>query len=189
MTDPISFYLASASPRRRELLASLNYPFAVLLADTDESSLPGETPEQLVVRLAEQKASMGMKHARLKRPVLGADTIVVIDDEILGKPEGKFDSLRMLEKLSGRAHRVMTAVAVASDCGCRSVLVITEVMMRSISLQERLDYWMSGEPVDKAGSYAIQGIGGKFVTRIHGSYSAVVGLPLVETDELLKRYL
>lgn len=189
MTDQVAYYLASASPRRRELLAHLDYPFQIVAAPIDERPEPGEAPRSLVMRLAKEKALAGQRQVECDKPVLGSDTIVVVDGEVLGKPQDLSDSQRMLSQLSGRTHQVMTAVAIASAQQCETIVVTTEVTMREISADEQRRYWHSGEPCDKAGSYGIQGIGGKFVTRINGSYSSVVGLPLAESAELLEKYL
>jgi septum formation protein len=189
MADSAALYLASASPRRRELLRDLGYNFAVIAAPIDERALPGEKAEVLVERLARQKALAGLSLSQNHKLVLGSDTIVVVDSEVLGKPRDRDDCLRMLSLLSGRTHRVMTAIAIATPREVESLVVQTEVTMRSIAAQEQVAYWETGEPQDKAGSYGIQGIGGKFIARINGSYSGVVGLPLVETDILIQKHL
>ncbi len=186
-------YLASGSPRRRELLTQIGIPFTTLSASIDESPLSGEAALAYVERLARDKAAAGM--ASLAGPsagapfaVLGADTAVVLDGRILGKPIDREDALAMLAALSGREHQVLTAVAVADGERCLSVCVASQVRFRHITPQEAQAYWDSGEPLDKAGSYAIQGLGAVFVQRIEGSYSAVVGLPLSETAELLSQF-
>ncbi|MBY6187256.1 Maf-like protein [Marinobacter hydrocarbonoclasticus] len=181
-----TLYLASSSPRRQQLLAQLGYEFETLNPDIDESPQPGEAAEALVERLARQKAEAGLAMAKVARPVLGSDTIVVLDDKILGKPRDRADALATLSSLSGRRHRVMTAIALATVEGTRSQVVTTEVAFCALTQQQIEAYWDSGEPADKAGSYGIQGLGGNFVRAIYGSYSAVVGLPLVETRELIQ---
>lgn len=182
-------YLASASPRRRELLAQLGYPFDVLSLDVPEEKLPAESAADYARRLAQAKALAGWQHSGAHLPVLGADTIVVLDEQVLEKPRDQQDAERMLTALSGRRHQVMTAVAVAGASGVSVTLVTTKVTFRVLSANEITEYWHTGEPADKAGSYGIQGLAGKFVSRIEGSYTAVVGLPLLETDLLLQQYL
>ncbi|MFK0086718.1 Maf family protein [Pseudomonas sp. NPDC090755] len=183
-------YLASGSPRRRELLTQIGIPFTSLSVPIDETPLPGEVAVAYVERLAQAKAAAGLStlQAHAKVAVLGADTAVVLDGRILGKPENSDDALAMLAALSGREHQVLTAVAVADNQRCLSVCVASQVRFRQISPQEAQAYWASGEPQDKAGSYAIQGLGAVFVQRLEGSYSAVVGLPLNETAELLGQF-
>ena len=179
--------LASASPRRRQLLQQLDVCFDVVTPDIDESILDNESAAAYVSRLALTKAQKGMQLLAGQLPVLGADTSVVIDKHILGKPTDKADFLQMMQKLSGRCHQVVTAVALVTPGQCWQALVSTDVCCREISPQEMSDYWQSGEPIDKAGGYGIQGRAGKFVECLKGSYSAVVGLPLCETDLLLKQ--
>jgi len=179
--------LASASPRRRELLQQLGVNFELINANIDERVLPAEPPASYVSRLALAKAQTGLQLLGNRLPVLGADTSVVVGDTILGKPENKADFLQMMQRLSGRCHQVMTAVALVSPHQQLERLVITEVCFREISAAEMEAYWQTGEPADKAGGYGIQGIAGKFVERLNGSYSAVVGLPLCETDQLLQQ--
>lgn len=177
-------YLASASPRRRELLAQIGVPFRAVEADVDESPRSAESPEAYVRRLAEQKADAVWARTG-DAPVLGADTTVEIDGRILGKPVDEADGVAMLARLSGRTHRVYTATAVRSGAGMRSQLSRTEVSFRPIEAAERRSYWRTGEPRGKAGGYAIQGYAAVFVSEIRGSYSGVVGLPLFETAALL----
>ena len=183
MSTPPVLHLASTSPRRREILAALNLDFTVVHVDVDETPLDGETPGEMVLRLAAAKveaAAIGPGHLSL-----GADTAVVIDGRILGKPVDEADCLAMLAALSGRSHKVVTGVALGAAVGTRTALSETNVYFRKISRDEALAYWQSGEPCDKAGAYAIQGLGGAFVERIEGSYSGVVGLPVFETLALL----
>ncbi|WP_044872103.1 Maf family protein [Pseudomonas sp. LFM046] len=182
-----TLYLASGSPRRRELLAQIGVPHVTLIASIDESILSGEGASAYVERLAREKALAGL--ASLAEPgdacVLGADTAVVLEGRILGKPADREDALATLALLSGREHEVLTAVALADRDRCESQVVSSRVRFRPISRAELESYWASGEPADKAGSYAIQGLGAVFVSRVEGSYSAVVGLPLLETAEML----
>ncbi|UYG08830.1 Maf family protein [Halomonas sp. M4R1S46] len=177
--------LASASPRRRELLASIDVPVEVRPVDIDERPRPGEAAEAYVLRLAEEKARAGAALGAL--PTLGADTAVVCDETILGKPRDHEHAAAMLRALSGRSHEVLTAVAVTGPAGLLSTRVVTRVTMREIAEEEIAAYWATGEPADKAGGYAIQGRGAVFVARLEGSHSAVVGLPLFETAALLSR--
>ena len=178
--------LASASPRRAELLHQLQVPFRQISVNLDESVKLAEEPMDYVVRLARAKAEAGWRQAGHVDPVLGSDTAVVCQNRILGKPLDKSDFQRMFALLSGAHHQVMTAVALRSDRGLQHRLVVTDVSFKVLSQAETDWYWQTGEPADKAGGYGIQGLAGRFVTRIQGSYSAVVGLPLYETAELLK---
>lgn len=184
-------YLASQSPRRRELLLQIGVSFEVVGIDVPEQRVSNESPLDYVKRLAQTKAMAGLNVADDK-PVLGADTIVVLgqDDEslILEKPRNKSHGMDMLMSLSGKQHRVITAVAMC-DKGRLEVRVNqTLVEFRKISEQEASTYWHTGEPADKAGAYGIQGLGGVFVRKLEGSYSSVVGLPLFETTELLAMF-
>jgi nucleoside triphosphate pyrophosphatase len=180
-------YLASQSPRRRELLEQIGVGYQVLAVEVDEPLHAGERAESYVRRVALDKARAGWQRlppAR-QRPVLGADTAVVTDGGILGKPNDRDHALRMLQQLSGRTHRVLTAVALAG--GSESVRISTSfVTFRTITTAEYAAYWDTGEPADKAGGYAIQGHAAIFISRIEGSYSGVMGLPLFETAELLQ---
>ena len=200
MPKSVELYLASRSPRRRELLAGLGFRFEVLDAAIDEGRADGETPACYVDRMAREKALAGL--AAVERcgttgsganpVVVGADTIVVVDGEVLGKPCDDAEVLDHLERLSGRDHLVLSAIAVASrNAGGDSVadlrLSRNRVWFRPLSAAEREAYRATGEPADKAGSYAIQGLAAAFVTRLEGSWSAVVGLPLNETADLLAR--
>lgn len=182
-----SIGLASASPRRRELLNQLQQPFELIKIDVDERIQPNEAALDYVRRLAISKAKAGAEQVHFSVPVLGADTIVVIEQQVLGKPLNKADYVQMMQRLSGRQHQVHTAVAVVKGQHQQSVVVTTDVHFCLLTEAMIDAYWHSGEPTDKAGGYGIQGIGGKFVTRIEGSYSAVVGLPLYETDQLLQQ--
>ncbi|MEJ0098528.1 MAG: Maf family protein [Pseudomonadota bacterium] len=179
--------LASGSPRRRELLEQMGVPYKVVVTEIDESPLPGEAPAALAQRLARAKALAGRTHTAT-RPVLGSDTVVVVDERIFGKPRDRDDALAMLAALSGRGHRVLTAVAVAAPGNGQVLEALSEtfVQMRVITPDEAAAYWDSGEPAGKAGAYAIQGRGAMFIQHIHGSYSGVMGLPLYETAQLLQ---
>lgn len=187
MNAATTIVLASASPRRRELLAQIGVPHEVLAVDIDESALPGEAPAELALRLARGKALAGRERDGGGRAVLGSDTIVVLDGQVFGKPRDADDARRMLAALSGRDHQVMSAVALALPGGAvRAELSVTEVRMRAIAPAEIDAYWVSGEPLGKAGAYAIQGRGAVFIQHIRGSYSGVMGLPLYETALLLQ---
>ena len=183
MIPPPVLHLASTSPRRREILAALQLEFSVAKVDVDETPQVGETPADMVLRLAIAKADAGV--AGTGDLVLAADTAVVVDGRALGKPVDEADCLAMLGTLSGRGHKVLTGVALRGPNGTSTALSKTDVYFREISRDEALAYWQSGEPGDKAGAYAIQGLGGVFVERIEGSYSGVVGLPVFETVALL----
>ncbi|KZN51302.1 Maf family protein [Pseudoalteromonas luteoviolacea] len=185
----VKLYLASASPRRKELLSQLGYDFEQFSVDADERALPNEAPEALVERLARLKAQSGVGIGSENRPVLGSDTIVVANGEALGKPVNKDDFISMMSKLSGNTHQVMTAIALADNQTVMSKTIITEVTFKVLSAAEIEQYWSSQEPQDKAGGYGIQGLGGRFVTQLKGSYFAVVGLPLYETDELIQAFM
>ena len=184
-----SLLLASASPRRHEILTGMGIRFQVAEHTVDEVALPGEAPVDLVQRLAGEKAqSVQALQPDNPLPVMGADTIVVCEGQILGKPVDRDDALRMLALLSGRRHQVHTAVALCLRARCEGVLSSTEVGFKPLSEAERIRYWESGEPQGKAGAYAIQGLGGMFVNALSGSYSGVVGLPVFETAELCARF-
>ncbi|MFK8257009.1 Maf family protein [Erwinia sp. AnSW2-5] len=184
----VSLYLASGSPRRRELLAQLGLSFERLSNDVEEQRHPGETAEQYVRRLARDKALAGVAVAAIDLPVLGADTIVVLNNHVLEKPADADAASAMLAMLSGKTHEVMTAVALADRQRTLECLVVTEVTFRTLTSEDIAGYVASGEPMDKAGAYGIQGMGGNFVRKINGSYHAVVGLPLVETAELFSHF-
>lgn len=184
MTDP-QFHLASASPRRVEILNGLGLAFTAEGVDIDETPLAGETARDMVMRLAEAKASAAARvHPGL---VLGSDTAVTLDGEIYGKPAGENEAMNMLARLSGRRHEVLTAVVLVSGNRVLRDLSVTRVTFREIQSDEARRYWQSGEPEGKAGGYAIQGFGGVFVEKISGSYSGVVGLPVFHTARLLQK--
>jgi septum formation protein len=176
--------LASMSPRRRELLHQIGVSHSVRAPHIDESVLPAEAPADYVARMARSKALAGGAAAS-GVPVLAADTIVVIDGLILGKPAGAAEAVAMLERLSGRTHEVLTAVALASAAAVAQRLSVSQVRLRHLSRAECIAYWHSGEPRDKAGAYAVQGRGAIFIEHLSGSYSGVMGLPLYETAQLL----
>lgn len=180
-------HLASRSPRRRELLRQLGVEFELLDPAVDESLRPGESPEEHARRLAMAKAEAGLA---ILEPtsgdvVIGADTIVVLNDQVLGKPRDAAHARQMLASLSNRCHRVVSAVAVACAAGTTERVSTSRVCFRALTDRERDAYVATGEPLDKAGGYGIQGRAAAFVTRLEGSYSGVVGLPLYETAELL----
>ena len=188
--------LASQSPRRKMLLEQLGYQFITSVADIDESVSEQERANDYVLRLAQEKALAiyhTLAHEQQKQSlVLGADTCVVIDGVILGKPANEAECIDTLLRLENKQHWVFTAIAVAGfgtngTVEVTSKLIETKVSFKALTLNEIKRYWKTGEPCDKAGSYAIQGIGGQFVTKINGSYSAVVGLPLYETAQLLAK--
>ena len=185
--------LASASPRRSALLRQLGVVHQVVAADIDERRLDGEGIEECVLRLARAKAQAARERLiaagalAAGAVVLGADTGVVLGDELLGKPHTREPALAMLRQLSGREHRVLTGVAVWGESGCDALLSESRVRFREITDAECERYWRSGEPRDKAGAYAIQWLAAAFIAGLHGSYSGVMGLPLYETAELLQR--
>jgi nucleoside triphosphate pyrophosphatase len=193
-------YLASRSPRRRELLKQIGVPFELLLlredlrrgADVDETPLAEESPGVYVLRVAGAKANMAVRQIALRglpqKPALAADTTVVFDGAVLGKPEDAEHAARMLRALSGREHQVLTAVAVALRDRVETQISVSSVWFRDLSDADIRRYCATGEPLDKAGAYGIQGRAGAFVTRIAGSYSGIMGLPLAETAELLERF-
>jgi len=180
MTSP-HLTLASASPRRRELLEQLGFVLRIRPAQTDESPLPGEPPRDYVLRVASEKARAVAGDA-----VLAADTAVVLGSTILGKPRDAADARRMLRALSGVRHQVLTGVCVRGGGAERTAVVAAEVQLDPLS-DAQIDWYVAtGEPLDKAGAYAIQGLAGAFVRELRGSVSNVVGLPLAETLELLR---
>jgi septum formation protein len=193
-------YLASRSPRRRDLLKQIGLPYELLLLredlrrgpDIDETPLPDESPGVYVLRMAQEKAAMAVRQIAYRRlpqkPVLAADTTVVFDGQIVGKPDDAEHAARILRALSGREHQVLTAVAMALREQVESQISVSSVWFREISDADIRRYCASGEPLDKAGAYGIQGRAGAFVTRIAGSYSGIMGLPLAETMELLRKF-
>lgn len=183
-----SIYLASRSPRRRELLQQMAVDFVVIALDIDESVQAGETPERYVRRIAEEKARAGQTLLKdgLTKPVLAADTAVIVNDRIFGKPVDDADARRMLKQLSGNTHRVMTAVSLAGSENLHHAISVSEVRFAVLS-ETDIDWYVStGEGSDKAGSYAVQGLGAIFIEQIKGSYSGIMGLPIRETAQLLK---
>lgn len=177
--------LASQSPRRRDLLTQIGVPFTVCPVEVDEGARPGEAPRDYVLRVAGAKA-LAARQVHPEAVVIGADTAVVIEGQILGKPTDAADAARMLRLLSDREHQVMSAVALAGPQGLATRLSVSAVRFRAISAAEAAAYWRTGEPHDKAGGYAIQGLGALFVSHLAGSYSGVMGLPLYETADLLR---
>ena len=194
-------YLASRSPRRRELLGQIGVRFEPLLfregaradIDTDESVLPNEKPMDYVQRVARMKAEAAWRRVTIRRgllrkPVLAADTTVALGDEIYGKPADPDDAQRMLAALSGTTHRVLTAVAIQQESRVEIVVSESLVTFAALDAERIAAYVASGEPFDKAGAYAIQGRAGAFVSRLEGSYTGVMGLPLYETAQLLRLF-
>jgi septum formation protein len=194
-----AIFLASRSPRRRELLDQIGVSYRMVDVEVDESHLPNESAETYVRRLAQAKAQAGGEalastisatdNATL---VLGADTIVVLDtpagEKLLGKPKNREDGLAMLQQLSAATHRVLTAVCISNGSRYETAVSETQVTFRQLQETEIVAYWHSGEPVDKAGAYGIQGLAAAFISRIEGSYSGVMGLPLCETATLLQAF-
>ena len=181
----VQLHLASSSPRRRDILQSLGVDFTQSSVYIDESRRPGEIITDMPMRLALEKVLALETKESGGVPVLAADTAVVLENRVYGKPKSKDDALSMLSQLSGRSHAVITAVVLQVGDQVLSAKSHTEVRLRNINLQEADAYWLSGEPADKAGAYAIQGLGGMFVEAVRGSYSGVVGLPVFETAALL----
>ncbi len=181
-------YLASRSPRRRELLRQIGAPHRLLDIEVDERVVPGESPSEYVLRVSQDKARAGISSLAgcEMLPVLAADTCVVAEGRILGKPADREEGIRMLRLLSGGKHRVYTAVTLGNG-GLASRLSVSEVSFRPLDEGEMAAYWASGEPQDKAGAYAIQGLAAQFINELRGSYSGVMGLPLYETAELLRQ--
>ena len=192
MTPHPQLYLASASPRRRELLLQLGFSLATLPLDIDETRLAHEAPRDYVQRLAQTKAAVGwqrlMSEQRPLRPLLAADTTVVIGNDILGKPQDAVDARGMLQRLSERRHQVFTAVAVQFEQRLETVTSVSEVRFAKLSMADIDGYIATGEPFDKAGAYGIQGIAGAFVAGLNGSFTGVMGLPVYETAQLLARF-
>lgn len=187
-TDPF-FILASGSPRRRELLSGAGYIFSCVSPAVDESCRQGELPGAYVQRLAAAKSAAGYEAGGRILPSLGADTAVVLDGRILGKPRDHDDAVAMLSALSGRVHQVLTGIALTVGIGSTAVdCVTTSVQFRFLTPAEIEAYWLTGEPLDKAGAYGIQGQGGSLVAQTDGSYTNVVGLPMMETAMMLASY-
>ncbi len=182
-----AIYLGSASPRRQELLRQIGVDFIVVAPDVVEEQLPGESPLEMVERLANAKAKNVLQkiNDQAPRPVLSADTIVVIDNRVLGKPKNEEDALNMLSLLSNRTHDVLTVVALIDRGHVTFALSKSEVTFSTITSEQAKKYWLTGEPQDKAGAYAIQGIASIFIKNINGSYSGIMGMPLYETYCLL----
>ena len=186
MTDLI---LASASPRRSEILQQIGVDFQIVPANIDETPISQESPVDYVQRMAKEKAQHVINTiADSSTPVLGADTSVVLNSKIYGKPTNQEDGMAMLAALSGNTHQVLSAVAIGNKQHCMLRLSSTDVKFRDLDLKECLEYWNTGEPVDKAGGYAIQGLGAVFVEEISGSFSGVVGLPIEQTTRLLQAF-
>lgn len=184
----MKLYLASSSPRRKELLTQLGLVFEVVVPEVDESAVDGEHPAVYVERLANEKASTATQLIDNRDPylVIGSDTSVVVDNTLLGKPQNQEQAGQMLKSLSGRSHKVITAVSIAGERQA-SAVIETKVSFRPLSTDDINAYCSSGEPMGKAGAYAIQGLAAAFIERIEGSYSCVMGLPLFETAQLLSR--
>ena len=187
-------YLASGSPRRQELMQQINLKFDVVQAPIDEVALPDETPEDYVLRIATEKARAGYlkvlaesSDSKLssKTWVVGGDTAVIVDGHIFGQPTDQADAQRMLSTLSNKTHLVLSSLAVIHNTQLFTAINSTHVTFKTLTHQDIQDYWLSGEPIGKAGGYAIQGLGARFIKMIQGSYSGVMGLPLFELDQLL----
>lgn len=192
MTTAVQLYLASQSPRRRELLRQIGVRFRVLVPHVDEAPLARELPESYVTRIARSKAEAAWAQVSTRRmqpyPVLAADTAVILGRRILGKPASNAAAQNMLRALSGRSHEVLTTIAIAHENRMKMLTSVSKVKFRRLSELEITRYIASGEPQDKAGSYAIQGLAASFIARLEGSYSGVMGLPLFETARLLKTF-
>lgn len=189
MTENPHLFLASNSPRRQELLQQMGVSFKVIPQFSEEKHNLQESPEAFVSRLALEKATDGLsRQSNQQIPVLGSDTAVILDGQILGKPKDKDDAINMLLSLSNQTHQVLTAVALKNKHRTEQTLSMTEVSFSTISRKICENYWYTGEPLDKAGSYGIQGKGAFFVQNINGSYSGVMGLPIHETKTLLNRF-
>ena len=184
-----SIVLASASPRRREILSQMGVAHSLAEHSVDEVAYAGESAVDFVQRLALEKAlSVQASNPQMTLPILGSDTIVVCDQQVLGKPVDRADALRMLALLSGRQHQVLSAVALCLGARSKVILSRSDVSFKPLNQQERELYWASGEPIGKAGAYAIQGLGGMFVSALAGSFSGVMGLPVFETAQLLAEF-
>ena len=181
--------LASASPRRAEILQQIGVDFQIEPADIDETPMLQESPADYVKRMAQQKAQHVIDSITgSSSVVLGADTSVVLGYKIYGKPKNQQEAMAMLAALSGKTHQVLTAVAMGNKQRCLLKFSTTDVKFRELDPKECLDYWNTGEPLDKAGGYAIQGLGAVFVEKISGSFSGVVGLPIEQTAQLLRTF-
>ncbi len=188
MNSSPSILLASASPRRHELLKQLDVTFSVSAANIDESITDGETPRDYVIRMAREKALKGLEQTMGLMPALGSDTIVLLNDRILCKPESRAEAESMLQSLSGQTHHVYSSVAIALEPdNVLDTINITAVTFGDMPVDWIRHYCQSDEPMDKAGAYAVQGGTGQYIRCIEGSYSGVMGLPLFETAELLRR--
>ena len=176
--------LASASPRRSELLKQINIAHSIKVADIDETPLPNEKPADYVLRVAHEKSLAIYQQGNQDSIILAADTSVVLDGEIMGKPDNLEHAISMLSALSAKTHKVYSAVSIRGE-RIQDVVCISEVTFRGLSEQEIINYWQTGEPADKAGAYAIQGLGSVFIQSIQGSFSGIMGLPLFETAQLL----
>lgn len=189
-----SVVLASASPRRTALLKQMNIAHTIHPADIDESPRPNETPQALVERLAAEKAQTvkteleALRSMTADTVILASDTLIAFDGQSVGKPIDKADSKRILRMLAGKQHEVLTAISALSNSRQQTQVITTSVTFAALTDEQIDAYWDTGEPADKAGSYAIQGIGGEFVVSINGSASAVIGLPLYETRQLLNAF-
>lgn len=181
-------YLASSSPRRANLLEQIGVSFRIVKPDISEEIADSELPEEMVLRLAVEKARKGAEMVEEPLPVMGADTIVLIRNMILGKPGDRNQAKKMLSRLSGKTHRVLTAVAICQEDRIEQAISETLVRFRHLTEEEQISYCNTDEPLDKAGAYAIQGLGAVFIESIKGSYSGVVGLPLMETSRLLSLF-
>lgn len=184
----VNIILASSSPRRKELLESIGLKFQIITPETEETHLKGESAEDFALRLSKDKALSVSRECEEGTVVIGADTVVVVGNDILGKPLDENDAASMLRKISGREHRVLTAFSIVKPKSqvLHSEIVETLVGVKNLAASEIQGYIMTGEPMDKAGAYGIQGIGAFMVRQIRGSYTNVVGLPLVELLEALK---
>ena len=179
--------LASQSPRRRDLLQLITSDFRVIPADVDESLCAGESPDHYVARLAQVKARAVSASAGVGELIIGSDTTVSVDGLILNKPTDQADFMCMMDRLSGKTHQVYSGICVLLDDNADVQIIRTDVTFRELTREESLQYWQTGEPADKAGGYGIQGLAARFVESIHGSYTNVVGLPLVELEAMLNR--
>ena len=185
----MDFILASASPRRAELLRQLGLSFKIHAADIDETLNPQEKALDYVLRMATSKGQAVSEHYSPESVVIAADTVVCLGQNIMGKPKNQTDSESMLMQLSSQTHKVHTALAVLYQNHCRHCICSSEVTFRALTPREIKSYWQTGEPADKAGSYAIQGLAARFIQHLTGSYSGVMGLPLYELDQLLESVL